>query len=303
MEAIRHFSDPDVCLKFMAGIRWPDGKISCPRCNCDRVGFIKTRRTWQCKGCSKQFSVKVGTIFEDSPLGLDRWLVAIWMIANCKNGISSYEIHRSIGVTQKTAWFMLHRIRLALQNGSVMKHDMKGEIEADETWIGGKSRNMHKDKRKKKITGRGGSGKAIVMGVLQRGGEVRAKVVPNNRKATVQAEIQNHVYHGSEVFTDALKSYRGLEVDYIHEVIDHAVCYVRGKVHTNSMENFWSLLKRCLGGTYVSVREWHLFRYLDEQSFRFNTRTVDDLARFLKALASISGKRLTHKQLTGKTTT
>lgn len=199
IEAIRYFSDKQVCHDFMAALRWPDGKVQCPRCESEKVGFIKTRRTWQCKGCKKQFSVKLGTIFEDSPLGMEKWLPAVWLIANAKNGISSHELGRALGVTQKSAWFMLHRIRLAMQSGSFNKF-LKGEVEVDETYIGGKARNMHKGKWKH--GGGGVAGKTVVMGMLERKGEVRATVLPDNRKKTLHREVRANVYRGAAVFTD-----------------------------------------------------------------------------------------------------
>src|SRR5260221_7651188 len=202
LEAVRYFSDIDTCLNLMVQLRWPNGVV-CPRCQGKEPHFISTRKMWRCNSCKKQFSIKVGTIFEDSPLGLDKWLAAIWLITNAKNGISSYEIHRALGVTQKSAWFMLHRIRVAMQTGSFEK--MQGEIESDETYIGGKARNMHFGKRK--ALGRGSVGKAIVHGLLERHGKVKVKVVPNARKGTVQAEIRANVKLGSEVFTDSLPSY------------------------------------------------------------------------------------------------
>jgi transposase-like protein len=298
VEAICHFSVPQAAFDFMVQLRWP-GKVKCPRCQCEDVRFISTRKIWECKQCKerKQFSVRVGTILEDSALPLDKWLSAIWMIANAKNGVSSYEVHRSIGVTQKTAWFMLQRIRLAMQTGSFEK--FSGEVEADETYIGGKVRNMHIGRQRKRGRGTGGVGKAIVMGLLQRHGKVTAKHIPNARRHTVQAEIRAHVVPGSKVFTDALASYNGLAPDYVHEAINHAECYVRDNVHTNGMDNFWSLLKRCIKGTYVSVEPFHLFRYLDEEVFRFNNRETNDATRFLKAVRSIFGKRLTYQELIG----
>jgi hypothetical protein len=260
---------------------------------------------WKCrtKHARQQFSAKVGTIMEDSPIGLDKWLPAMWMMVNCKNGISSYEVGRALGITQKSAWFMLHRLRLATQTGTFEK--MGGTVEADETFIGGLARNMHRDKRGKKIRGTGGSGKAIVMGMLERGtiakhSKVRASVVPNTSWATLQSNVRQHVEQGSDLFTDSLKAYRGLHSEYAHQVVDHAVEYVRGHVHTNTIENFWSLLKRGLKGTYVSVEPFHLFRYLDEQSFRFNNRKTNDADRFAIALASIPGRRLTYRQLIGQ---
>jgi transposase-like protein len=230
---------------------------------------------------------------EDSAIGLDKWMCAIWFIANAKNGISSYEIHRALGVTQKTAWFLLHRIRLAMQEGTIDK--LSGTVEADETYIGGKARNMHKDKRK--VKGRGAVGKAIVMGLLERGGKVRTKVLKDTKKKTLHKEVKESVQTGSNLFTDAFKSYTGLSEEYVHKFVDHAVSYVEGHVHTNGLENFWALLKRTIGGTYVSVEPFHLFRYLDEQSFRFNERKGTDADRFLRVASSITGKRLTYKGL------
>jgi transposase-like protein len=303
VEAIRYFSDPDNCHNFLLPLLWPEG-IACPRCGSKNHSFLSTRRLWKCKDCKKQFSIKVGTIMEDSPLGLDKWLTAMWLIVNAKNGISSYEVHRDLGITQKSAWFLMHRIRLAMQSGTF--HKLSGEVEVDETFIGGKARNMHKDKRAEKITGRGAAGKAIVIGVLERGKEVRTKVIPNTRKGTVQAEVRAHVEPGALVCTDALASYQGLAPDYVHEAVDHAVEYVRGNVHTNGLENYWSLLKRCIRGTYVSVEPFHLFRYLDEENFRYNERKHDngdvkhDGERFIDVVGSMGGKRLTYKKLIGK---
>src|SRR5437899_528676 len=277
---ILHFQDPDNALQFVVRMRWPEGVV-CPRCTCMRVSFISTRRTWECKGCKKQFSVKLGTIFEDSPIGLDKWLTAMWLLASCKNGISSYEVARGLGVTQKTAWFMLHRIRLSMQNGSIEKK-LCGVVEADETFVGGKAKNMHLDKHARLIfegkLGKGPTGKAIVMGLLERHGEARVKVVSTRRKKHVQEEVRKNVEPGSSVYTDALKSYDGLE-EYVHEFIDHTEAYVRGNIHTNGLENIWSLFKRALKGTYVSVEPFHLQAYADEQAFRYNNRKCDDIDR------------------------
>lgn len=296
LEAVRYFSDPDVTLQFVAEMRWPDGRI-CPNCGGKDHSFLATRRIWKCKSCKRQFSVKQGTIFEDSPIGLDKWLLAIWLIVNAKNGVSSYEIHRAIGVTQKTAWFMGHRIRLALQVGS-FDSKIGGEVEVDETFIGGKARNMHKGARKAK--GRGAAGKSIVMGLLERHGEVRVKVVENTKRKTLQPIIREHVEPGSEVFTDALASYDGLSPEFVHGVIDHAECYAKGKIHTNGLENFWSLTKRAIKGTYVSIEPFHLFRYMDEEAYRFNSRKDRDYTRFQDAVESIKGKRLRYKTLIGE---
>lgn len=302
-DAIIYFSDPDNCVSYLVAHRtgWKNGVI-CPTCGSKEVGFIASRRLWQCKGRhpKSQFSVKVGTIMEDSALGLDKWLTAIWMQTNMKNGVSSWEIHRSLGITQKCAWHMLHRIRLALQDPNT-GGKLSGEVEVDETFIGGKARNMHKEAKARKIQGRRGpEGKAIVAAVLERGGKVRAKVIDRRKKAQLQSLVRENVEAGSALYSDALKSYEGLAAEYEHQVIDHAVAYVDGQVHTNGMENFWSLLKRGINGTYVSVEPYHLFRYVDEQAFRFNFRSdMNDADRFSLAVSQITGKRLTYTELIG----
>ncbi len=295
-DAIRYFSEPLTCLEAVSKAKWPNGP-ECPRCQGKKLSFLKTRLMWTCLACRKQFSVKVGTIFEDSAIGLDKWLCAMWMLANCKNGVSSYEIARALGVTQKTAWFMLHRIRYAQYHGTINK--MTGTVEADETFIGGKARNMHKAERARKITGTGGMGKAVVFGLLEREtGKVRLSVVKSTRRHHLHKQISENVEPGSEIHTDALRSYDNLDSEYAHKVIDHAEAYVDGNVHTNRLENFWSLLKRAIRGTYVSVEPFHLYRYLDEQSFRYNERHDTDAQRFQKVLNSIAGKRLPWSVLT-----
>ncbi|MDR3415850.1 MAG: IS1595 family transposase [Nevskia sp.] len=302
-DAIVFFSDPDNCLNYAVSRRWPNG-VCCPTCGSTEVKFLPTRRLWECKNRHprKQFSFKVGTIFEDSPISLDKWFVAMWMLANCKNGVSSYEIHRAIGVTQKSAWFMLHRIRLAMETGSFKKFAKTCEV--DETFVGGKSKNMHAKVRARRITGSGGKDKTIVMGILERGGEVRATVVEKRSRKELQAHIMQNVKAGARVYTDALPSYDRLHGLYMHEAIDHAVEYVRGNVHVNGMENFWSLLKRGLKGTYVAVDPEHLNRYVVEQVFRFNNRKdLNDGGRFNLAMKQVEGKRLTYAELTGKTDT
>lgn len=299
IEAIKYFADEDVCIRTLSAIRWPDGVIGCPSCGNTEHYYLAARKIWKCKACARQFSIKVGTIFEDSPVKLSKWLPAMWMICGAKNGVSSYEIHRALGVTQKTAWFMLHRIRLAMKAGSITK--LGDDVEADETYIGGKARNMHRDVHARKITGTGGKDKTIVMGVLERGGSVITMVIDRPRKTTLQTIVKDTVLNGSRLYTDALKSYDGLEEWYRHQVVDHAICYVENQVvHTNGMENYWSLLKRTLKGTYVSVEPFHLHRYLDEQAFRFNERKDTDSGRFATALGGVAGRRVTYKKLTGK---
>lgn len=302
LEAVRYFTDLDACNKLMISLKWPDGKIVCPKCGSDKIGRIETRRLLRCNApdCRKQFSAKVGTIFEDSPLGLDKWFVCVWSIANAKNGISSCEVARALGATQKTAWFMLHRIRKAMDTDSFKKMD--GEVESDETYIGGKAANMHAARRARVITGRGGAGKTIVHGLLERGiggepSQVRASVIPDTEAGTLVPEIAHNVAPSATIYTDSHASYMGLFNRWVHQWVNHATAYVVGRVHTNGLENFWSILKRGLRGTYIHVAHFHLFRYLDEQVFRFNKRKLTDSERFQTVMQSVIGKRLTFRQL------
>jgi transposase-like protein len=303
-QAIVHFANPDNCIKFMIARRWPNG-VTCPTCGSKEVRFLETRRLWECKSKHprKQFSAKVGTICEDSPIGLDKWLVAMWMVANCKNGVSSYEVARAIGVTQKSAWFMMHRIRLGMQTTAFRQLGGKGkEIEVDETFIGGKAINMHAEKHNRRIRSTRSKDKTAVIGILERGGEVRANVIPNRKRSSLHPAIVEHVKEDTPVYTDALMSYDNLRARYEHSVIDHAYGYVRGRVHTNGLENFWSLLKRSIKGTYVSVEPFHLQRYVTEQVFRYNNRKQlnGDSGRFEHVASNILGKRITYAELTGK---
>ena len=308
-QAIVFFSDYANCHRAVSEIRWPDGVVRCPHCGSEKVTYLETQRRFKCyaKHPKAQFSLKVGTIFEDSAIGLEKWLPALWLVTNCKNGISSYELARALGVTQKTAWFMLSRLRLALQ----AKHGgkMSGHVEADETFIGGKARNMHQAKRERLGISQSRSmvGKVAVMGLLERNTEkgesrVRLQRIETNRRRHVRPVIDKHIETGSTIYSDSLRSYKHLSSagsEFVHNVIDHAEAYVNGEVHTNGMENFWSLLKRTIKGTYVSVEPFHLFRYLDEQSFRFNNRKGCDSMRFALALKGIMNKRLTYNALTG----
>jgi transposase-like protein len=304
-EAIVYFSNPDNCRDYLVERRWPNG-VTCPRCGSEKVTAQPKYNRWQCSSHHaaiadkrRQFTLKTGTIFEDSPLGIDKWLCVLWMLANCKNGVSSWEIHRAIGVTQKSAWFMLQRARLALQgdDGGMLG----GEVEVDETYIGGKARNMHKSRKNRaKLSPTGMVGKIAVMGLLERHGRVRTMVIEGATRATLQPRVRQHVEAGSSLYSDSHPGYDNMDDTYVRGVINHAERYVDGQVHTNGMENYWSLLKRGLKGTYVSVEPFHLFRYLDEQSFRFNNRKENDAYRFDLAVTQIVGKRLTYSELTGK---
>src|SRR5215467_1832560 len=298
-EAILFFADYENCRKAVASIRWPDGIVRCPTCGSDHVTYLENQRRWKCyeKHPKAQFSLKVGTLFEDSAIGLEKWLPALWLLTTCKNGISSYELARALGVTQKTAWFMLSRLRLALQAEHGGK--LNGETEADETFIGGRARNMHAAKRKRLGISQSRSmiGKVAIMGLLERhrkdegGAQVRFKVIANRKKHQLETVVSEHVEQGASLYTDALRSYdRMRERGYVHQVIDHAEAYADGAVHTNGLENFWSLLKRAIKGTYISVEPFHLFRYLDEQAFRFNNRKMTDAERFAHAASKVFGK-------------
>ena len=307
-EAILYFSNHDNCIDYLALRRWPDGRVICPGCGSDKVSFNAQRRTWKCSKhhSKREFSIKVGTVMEDSAIPLDKWLVAMWMILNCKNGVSSCEIAKDVRVSQKSAWFMLHRIRLTMQD-ETLGSKLSGEVEADETFIGGKARNMHKNVKARRITGQGRNtdDKIMVMGILERGGKIRTKILSDRKQETLHGEVRANVEAGTELYTDTFGAYKGLQSEYAHQVVDHALRYVDGRVHTNGLENFWSLLKRSLGGTYVSVEPFHLFRYLDEQSFRYNYRgtkenPMTDADRFSIAASQLVGKRITFAQLTGK---
>ncbi len=307
-EAIQYFSDAEVCNQTLAAMRWPNG-VECPACGHKEHYYLKSQRRWKCKECWKQFSAKLGTVMEDSPIPLQKWLPALWLLVNCKNGISSYELGKDLHISQKSAWFMLQRLRLVLQDGSLAKLGGNGgPVEVDETFIGGKARNMHKEKRLRMGGARGlkgGNAKTIVMGMLQRGGKVKAQVIPERKRPLMHGIIQDCIEKGAIVHTDEHVVYMGLSDEYVHEIINHAEAYAKNYISTNGIENFWALLKRTLGGTYVSVEPFHLFRYIDEQAWRFNNRStkekkVTDADRFALALSQVAGKRLTFAQVTGK---
>jgi transposase-like protein len=306
LEAIKHFADPKNCRDFMVAVRWEDGVVRCPHCGSDKVTFLEKANVYNCntKHPKQKFSLKVGTIFEDSPIGLDKWLPAAWLLTNCKNGISSYEIARALGITQKAAWHVLHRIRHAMTDTG-LKLGINGPVECDETFVGGKVKNMHKSKRDKTMSYQGSGNKAIVMGMLERGGKVRAKVVADRKRNNMQSVLEGNIHAGSHIITDEHANYPliAADNDYMHEIINHVEGYVSGHVHTNGIENFWALLKRGLAGTYISVEPIHLDAYVAEQVFRFNHREdCNDAGRFIQVMSQITGKRLTYAALTQRQT-
>ncbi|MGP8260932.1 MAG: IS1595 family transposase [Acidobacteriaceae bacterium] len=324
-QAIIHFADRENCRKFMVFLRWPDGAIKCPYCGATKLTWLAKANVYRCYGdhAKQKFSLKVGTVFEDSAIGLEKWLPAVWLLANSKNGISSYELHRALGVTQKTAWFMLHRIRTAMNTKSFLK--MGGPVEVDEAYIGGAPGNKHLSVRKKNAFVEGGDGlmvpnpkyrtgagratnKTPVFGMIDRNTrQVRAHVIPGIKRQVLMDAILNNIEKGSTIYSDRLPEYKSLkQMDFVHETVNHLNEYVRGEVHTQGIENFWSLLKRGLRGTYIAVEPYHLDRYVDEQAFRYNNRAtkdnpLDDSDRFMLATSQIVGKRLTYAELTGKT--
>lgn len=312
LEAVQYFAVPANAVDYLARKRWPNG-VTCPTCGSAKVSFLEVQQRWQCSARhpKRQFSVKVGTVMEDSPIGLDKWLPVVWLVVNCKNGMSSWEVSRDLGVTQKTAWFMLHRVRLAMQD-DYTGGMLGGEVEVDETFIGGKVRNMHKERkfRAQKSGGQKGD-KTIVLGILERASvnkakRVRTSVISDRKRNTIASEVAAHVEAGTEIHSDELGNNWGMPERYEHKIVNHLETYVDGNVHTNGIENFWSLLKRGVNGTYVSVEPCHLFRYVDEQAFRFNTRKdalgeiITDSERFGMAISQIVGKRLTYRALIGK---
>lgn len=304
-QAVLYFADLDRCRKFMRAVKWPDGRITCPACKGDDIGEIATRHLLRCRACDKQFSHTVGTVFEASKISLDKWFVGLWALVNCKNGISSYELGRAVGVPQKTAWFMIQRLRAALEIGGFDADKFDGPAEADATYIGGKAKNMHAKRRKKVIQGRGATGKAIVHGVLQRGtddqpSQVRCEVMGVDDGERLNRAVRRQVRHGADVYTDSASAYGDLALTHIHKSVDHSIAYVNENVHTNGLENFWSLFKRCLKGTYIAVAPFHLFRYVAEEAWRFNERKANDAIRFWRALQGVVGKRLTYRVLTAQ---
>lgn len=290
------FPDEQSAIDHFTAIRWKNGAF-CPHCGSAKVYHFADRRTHKCgeKDCRKRFSIKVGTIFEDSKIELRKWMLAVWLITSHKKGIASTQLAKDIGVTQKTAWFMLHRLRFAAQTKS-FNRPLEGEIEADETFIGGKEKNKHEWQR----TGgkQGGAGKVAVLGMLERGGELITGTVRNLRARTIQGAIAHFVAPGANIMTDEHIGFVGLQGRFHHHTVNHSTgVYVKDFYnHTNGIESVWSLFKRQIIGTHHYLSPKHLSRYLGEMTWRFNLRTTSEGDRVNALLDRTSG-RLTYKEL------
>jgi len=293
IEAVRYFSNPDICIEHVAALRWPHG-VACPTCGRVDVSYLEKQKRWQCKSrhAKRQFSVKIGTIFEDSPLGLDKWLPAVWMIVNAKNGVSSYEIARALGVTQKTAWFMDHRIRAAMEYGTFDKLD--DPVEADETYIGGKTKEEH---------GRFNNKSAIV-GVVEKKkhiGQIRAFATKQAHASNTLPFLRASLREGAILHTDESKIYSRANQTFVHESVNHSEKeYARGAVSTTTIDGFWNLFKRSYKGTYTHLSPAHLDRYVKEHTYRYNTRMLSDGERFAEWFTKVNGRRLMHRSLVHK---
>lgn len=292
-EFLAYFKDEGTCRKRFAAIRFRNGEY-CPHCGHTEIYTFKGGRRYRCAKCRKDFTIITGTVFGESKVSLQKWFTAIYLLSTTSKGISSVQLAKHVGVTQKTGWFMDHRIRKALkENGG----QLFGVCEADETYVGGLAKAMHADKRAKQ--GTGGVGKAIVMGIVQRGGSVKAGVIEKTDSPTLHGQIHKHVEPGTTIYTDSWRGYRGLHSHFAHEVVDHAVSHARGELHTNSIESFWALFKRGYVGIYHQMSRKHLQRYVDEFVFRFNRRDNLMQDQFSDVVANVTeSTRLPYRELT-----
>lgn len=293
-ELLDYFNTEEKCIDYLAKVKW-NGGVECPYCANDKAYRLTTgRKNWKCSKCRKQFSVRVGTMFEDSRISLRKWFVAIYLIAAHKKGISSHQLAKDIKVTQKTAWFMLSRIRTSFEP---TKEVFTNTVEIDESWYGGLEKNKHMNKRTKGTQGRSAKTKTPILGILERDGKVYALPVADTKAKTIIPIIKEKIVKGGTVYTDEWKSYRTLATDYDHQFIKHSAHqYVDGAIHTNNIENFWSLLKRGINGIYHHVSDKHLAKYVNEYTFRYNNRKMTDGSKFDVCIANATQK-ITYKSL------
>lgn len=296
LDLLKVFSSEEVCREHLKAIRWKDGKY-CPHCGCCEIYEFSDKIYYKCKDCRKKFSVKVGSIFEDSKIPLQKWFMAIYILTSHKKGVSSIQLSKDIGVTQKTAWFILHRLRHATKTDS-FNRPLKNTVETDETYVGGKEKNKHACKKQGGTQGRNTKTKTAVLGMVERKGIVKAQKIENATKKQIQSVVADNVVIGTKLMTDDFRAYSGLSYLYKHSTINHSKGeYVKGDVHTNTVEGFFSLLKRGIIGIYHYVSEKHIDRYLNEFTFRYNTRGRTEEIRFNDLLEGCNG-RLTYQKLT-----
>lgn len=297
IEATQYFSDKQRCIDYLTKIRW-NGNATCTHCKHDKIYELKgATKRYKCASCRKQFSATKGSIFENSPVSLQKWFVAIYLMTSHKKGISSLQLSKDISVTQKTAWFMLQRIRFALETHTFSAPVMTNTVECDETYIGGKNKNRHASKKVANAQGRSTKDKTPVFGLVERNGRVVAMKVKSTTKEEIHPIISNHIVEGAKVMTDEWTAYKGLDARFNHAIVKHGEgIYVVGDCHTNTIEGFWSLLKRGIVGIYHQVSVKHLDKYVDEFEFRYNNRTLTEYEKF-ESMLSLSGKRLTYGSL------